>query len=280
MKHSNYFKGKVAIITGSGEGLGQAISLRLAEHRAIVICTDKDLKRAENTVRIIKSKIKNSTSHAFQLDVSDTGQITDTIAEINLEFGKIDYLFNNAGITIGGEIRDLNVDHWRKIIDVNLLGLITCSTEVFRLMSNVRQGHIVNITSISGLLEYTALSTPYAVSKHGAVTFSKALRLEALDFNVKVTTVCPGAIKTMIGEKMEHVNANDNAKQRAIDFIKKGISPELAAQKILAEIMRNKKFIIFPTAFKNYYFATKIFRFLEKNMTLKMIRDFRKNDRL
>ena len=280
MKKPKCFKDKITLVTGGGNGLGQLLCLKLAEYEAIVICSDKDIESAKNTVRLINSQTPNIKSLAIQLDVTDDVQVTSVVSSINSKFGKIDYLFNNAGITMGGEIRDLNINHWKKVIDVNLFGLITCSTKVFRIMSKVKQGHIINVTSISGLLDYTALSTPYAVSKHGAVTFSKTLRLEALDFNVKVTTVCPGSIKTKIGEKMEHINANENAKQRAIDFIEKGISPKLAAQIILKGVSQNKKFIVFPAGFKNYYWLTRLFPFIEKSITLKMIRDFRINDRL
>ncbi|MFB6341961.1 SDR family NAD(P)-dependent oxidoreductase [Saccharicrinis sp. FJH62] len=173
MKFTDFYKDKIVVVTGGGSGLGQAICLNLATCDAIVICTDKDLRLAENTIEIIHSKTQDNNSRAIQLDVTNTKQIRDVITNVSKEFGRIDYMFNNAGITIGGEIRDLNINHWKKVIDVNLFGLISCATEAFKLMSKVKQGHIVNITSISGLLEYTAVSTPYSVSKHGAVSFSK-----------------------------------------------------------------------------------------------------------
>lgn len=280
MDYSKYFKGKIAFVTGGGEGLGQSLCLKLAEYNAIVICTDKDASLAENTITLIKSQTHNNSSQSFQMDVTENNQITSVLSKIYSTFGKIDYFFNNAGITIGGEIRDLTIEHWKKVIDVNLIGLLTCSSEVFRHMSKAKQGHIINITSISGLLEYTALGAPYAVSKHGAVTFSKALRLEALDFNVKVTTVCPGSIKTKIAEKMEYINSSENMRQQSIDFIEKGIAPETASQIILNGVIQNKKVIVFPTSFRIYYFLTKIFGFFERSMALKMTRNFRENNRL
>lgn len=279
MNYSIY-KGKIVIITGGGDGLGREICIALARHGAIVICTDKNIALAEKTTKIIKSQIAESNPEAIQMNVANEQEVMEVISRIKSNYGKIDYLFNNAGIIIGGEIRDLKMCHWKKVLDVNLLGFINCSKEVFKIMSDSKQGCIVNITSISGLLEYTALSTPYAVSKHAAVTFSKALALEAKDFNVKVSTVCPGVIKTSIANNMEHINSNENARKRSTEFLDKGITAALAAEKILIGVTKNKKIIIFPTAFKNYYFATKIFRFLEKGITLKIIRDFRKNDRL
>jgi len=280
MEYTKCFKDQVVLVTGSGEGLGQSLCLKLAEYQAIVICSDKNLQSAERTVKLINSQIPNNDAQAIELDVTDVEQVVSVISSLNISFGKIDYLFNNAGIAIGGEIRDLNVNHWKKVIDVNLTGLMACSSEAFRFMSKMKQGHIINITSISGLFKYTPLSTPYAVSKHGAVTFSKALQLEAQDFNVKVTTVCPGAIKTGIGKNMEFVNSNEKMRQQSIEFIEKGISPELASQEILKGVVRNKKEIVFPKGFRNYYYLTKIFRSLEKKMCLKMIRDFRENIRL
>ncbi|MCG8410449.1 MAG: SDR family oxidoreductase [Bacteroidales bacterium] len=280
MKYSNYFNEKLVIVTGAGQGLGKALCLELAKHKAIVVCTDKSLQLAKHTVDLINSEVDKNTAKAIELDVADVNQITDVFNKVKSEFGKIDYLFNNAGIAIGGEIRDLDIGDWKKVMDVNLFGLITCSTEALKHMSKSKQGHIVNISSISGLLEYTALSSPYAVSKHGAVTFSKALELEAFDFNVKVTIVCPGAIKTMIGENMKYVNANKDIGQKTKEFIDKGISAELAARKIIKGVVRNRKTMIFPAAFKSFYFITRVFKFLERNFALKMIRDFRKNDRV
>jgi NAD(P)-dependent dehydrogenase (short-subunit alcohol dehydrogenase family) len=279
MNYSDY-KDKIAIITGGGDGLGREICIALARHGAIVICTDKDIDLAEKTTKFIKSQTVENNPEAIQMDVTNEQEVKEVVSRVKSNYGKIDYLFNNAGVIVGGEIRDLKMCHWKKVIDVNLLGIINCSTEVFKIMSDYKQGHIVNITSISGLLEYTALSTPYAVSKHGAVTFSNALALEAKDFNIKVSTVCPGAIKTSIANNMEHINSNENARKRSTEFLEKGISADIAAKEILNGVIKNKKTIIFPTAFKNYYFATKIFRFLEKGITLKMIREFRKNDRL
>lgn len=274
------YKGKNAIVTGGGDGLGREICIALAKYGATVICTDKNIDLAKETTTFIKSQFKESSSVAIQMDVTNKQEVYEVIDNINLNYENIDYLFNNAGIAIGGEIRDLKMCYWKKVIDVNLLGLINCSSEVYKIMSASKQGHIINIASISGLLEYTALSTPYAVSKHGVVTFSKALALEAMDFNVKVTTVCPGVINTSIADNMEQVNSNENASKRATEFVNKGMSPALAADIVLTGVIKDKKTIIFPAAFKTYYFATKVFRFLEKRLTLKMIRNFRKNDRL
>lgn len=273
-------KNKIALVTGGGEGLGKTICQLLAQNDAQVLCSDLNIEAAEKTAAEINAGNPANVCQAVELDVSNKEQITSVVKTIHSSFGHIDYLFNNAGIMISGEIRDLQTTHWEKVINVNLMGLIHCTGEVFRIMSEAKQGHIVNITSVSGLLNYTALNTPYAVSKHGAVTFSKALRLEGEDLNVKVTTICPGAIRTQIGHNLESVNANEGIKQKSIAFIEKGISAEAAAKEVLKATLKNKKLYVFPAGMRVFLYFTKLFPFLEPLLVKKMLKDFRDNGRL
>lgn len=280
MKNLKLYTDKVALVTGGGEGLGRALCMALVMQNARVVCTDLKQELLDHTRSLIQSAVPGATIETMVLDVRDREQVVEVIDKVRFNHGRIDYLFNNAGISIAGEIRDLDSVHWRNVIGVNLFGMISMATEVYRTMLEAKQGHIVNIASISGLTEYTALTTPYGVSKHGAVTFSKHLRLEALDFGVKVTTVCPGAISTNIGENMKFINSGDGMKERSLDFIAKGIAPNQAAQIILKGVAKNKKMVIFPGSFKTYYHVTKIFPFLDKILTIRLIRLFRDQYRL
>ena len=277
---TNQFKDKVAVVTGGGSGLGKAICCELAKNGAQVICSDINLELAENTLKQIELANYPGDTFAHFLDVSDAKNITNFFLAISQKFGKVDFLFNNAGIAIGGEIRDLEQQHWRKVFEVNLFGFINCANEAYKMMIKEKKGYIINITSIAALTKYTALSTPYAVSKTGALAYSRALQLEASGLGVKVLSVCPGAIKTEMGENMEHINANDKAHQQSKDFIAKGISPKLAASIILKSIVKDKKEIIFPKAFKLYYNLTSVLKFIEKQMAIKMTTEFRAMIRL
>lgn len=281
MKNIQIYKNKVALITGCGQGIGRALSIKLAQCGAIVICTDRNKKFAQDTVNEINDSIEgNFKAVARELDVTSSKQLAALMIWLIDSFKRIDFLFNNAGVNLGGEIRDLSEHHWRDVLDINLFGHIQCATQAYKQMITQKMGHIVNVTSISGILDYTPLSSPYSVSKHGAVAFSKALELEAKDFNIKVTTICPGSVKTSIGENMVHINANDNAKKNAIDFINKGISSNEAAKIILKGVAKGKNMLIFPASFKSYYWLTRIFKSIEIVLALKMIRSFRKTSRL
>ena len=279
MELKNTFNGKVALVTGGGDGLGKALCLKLSEYGARVICTDKNLDSALNVINLIRTRYGEEIAEARMLDVTNLEVLKDLVEDLYFTYEKIDYLFNNAGITIGGEIRDLKLEHWRDVISINLFGLISCSSLVFKRMCVAHDGHIVNIASISGLTAYTALGTAYAVSKHGVVTFSRSLRLEALDFNVRVTTVCPGPISTSIGRNWKHVNSNDRFREHTVDFIRRGISPEIASQLILEGTARNKSLVIFPLKYNLYYQISRMFRFWERRRVLKSIRYFRSNYR-
>ena len=197
MKNIKTYKNKVALITGSGQGIGRALSIKLAQFGAVVICSDRNIKYAQDTVnKIYDSNIGNFKAVARELDVTNTKQLSALMNWLIGSYKRIDYLFNNAGVNLGGEIRDFSEHHWRDVLDINLFGHIQCATQAYKQMITQKMGHIVNVTSISGILDYTPLSSPYSVSKHGAVAFSKALELEAKDFNIKVTTICPGSVKT------------------------------------------------------------------------------------
>ena len=277
---THHFKDKVAVITGGGSGLGQALSFELVKNGANVICSDINLELAKNTVNQIEKANYLGNACAYFLDVCDSENIINFFSAVSKKFGRIDFLFNNAGIAIGGEIRDLEQHHWRKVLDVNLYGFINCANEAYKRMIKEKKGHIINITSIAAITKYTALSTPYSVSKTGALAYSRALQLEASELGVKVLSVCPGSIKTEIGENMEHINSNNKAQQQSKDFIAKGISPNLAAIAILKAIAKDKDEIIFPIAFKLYYKMIRVLNFIEKQMAIKMITEFRTNIRL
>ncbi|MCT4646701.1 MAG: SDR family oxidoreductase [Carboxylicivirga sp.] len=279
IKLLKHFRGKVALVTGAGSGLGRAICIQLASYNARVICTDIDIESAKETIQLIKIKQPAVKAEAFQLDVTNTNQISVVLSKIISKYNIIDFLFNNAGIVVGGEIRDLKMSHWRKVADINLFGFIDCATKTFNHMIERKHGHIVNITSVSGLIEYAAVNATYAVSKHGAVTFSRTLQLEGLDFNIKVTTVCPGTISTEIAHNMEYVNGNDNWRKKAVEFIGNGIESVKAAQIILNHTAKNSKLVILPNSFKLFIKILNWLPVFGKNMALKHIRDFRNNDR-
>ena len=274
------FKDKIALVTGAGSGLGRALSIKLAEYHSKVICTDINLEAAKETARIIKKNQFEATIDVCQMDVSDTEQIKNTLSTIICKHKQIDFLFNNAGTMIVGEIRDMEIEHYNRVLQVNLHGMINCALPVFKTMCERKNGHIINIASIAGLLPVMALNSPYLVSKHAAVAFSQALKMEGKQLGVKVTTVCPGFVATNIVEGVEYLNCKTDVKKKGAETISKGIPPNTAAILILKSVVNNKNRLIFPKGFKLYYKLVKLFPAIDKAMSRKFLRDFRNNDRL
>ena len=181
-------KGAVAIVTGGGSGIGRALSIELARRGAIVHVTDVNGAGAEETAM----GIGGTATHAA-LDVRDAAAVQRFCDGV----GRVDYMFNNAGIGVGGEVQDLSLALWDRIIDVNIRGVVHGVHAVYPGMIARGSGHIVNTASMAGLAP-APLLTPYATSKHAVVGLSVSLRMEAAIYGVKVSVLCPSAIETPI----------------------------------------------------------------------------------
>ena len=181
-------KGATAIVTGGGSGIGRALSLELAKRGAIVHVTDVNGASAEETAK----QIGGSAKHAA-LDVRDGAAVQRFCDAV----GRVDYMFNNAGIAVGGEVQDLSLAHWDRIIDINIRGVVHGIHAVYPGMIARGSGHIINTASLAGLLP-TPLGTPYGMTKHAVVGLSVSLRAEAAAYGVRVSALCPGVIETPI----------------------------------------------------------------------------------
>jgi NAD(P)-dependent dehydrogenase (short-subunit alcohol dehydrogenase family) len=185
-------------------------------------------------------------ARAVHLDVSQEESVQNLIDETTSEYGRLDYIFNNAGIGISGEVRDLNLEHWRRVIDVNLMGVIYGTTIAYELMVRQGFGHIVNTASLAGLIGYPT-NTPYATTKFAVIGLSNSLRVEAAGLGVKVSVVCPGYVDTGIYDATSMVNISQADKQRLIAAIPfKLMDVKKAALAILRGVERNRGIIIFP----------------------------------
>jgi len=181
-------KGAVAIVTGGGSGIGRALSIELAKRGAVVHVTDVNGASAEKTAKDIGA----SATHAA-LDVRDGAAVQRFCDGV----GRVDYMFNNAGIGVGGEVQDLLLAHWDRIIDVNIRGVVNGVQAVYPGMVARGSGHIINTASMAGLAP-APLLTPYAMTKHAVVGLSVSLRMEAAAYGVRVSALCPSAIETPI----------------------------------------------------------------------------------
>jgi NAD(P)-dependent dehydrogenase (short-subunit alcohol dehydrogenase family) len=168
--YNNYYRDKVVLVTGGGSGIGRGLCEGLAGCGAIVTCTDINLKNIEETVRLIGK----DTVIARKLDVTQQADFEETIAGIVKEHGRIDLIFNNAGIGISGELRDLSIEHWKKVMDINFYGVLYGSQAAYLQMLKQGFGQIVNTASLAGLIDVIPLVGPYSVSKHAVLNYQGA----------------------------------------------------------------------------------------------------------
>ncbi len=240
------FGNKVAIVTGGGMGLGQALCEELARRGALVVIADiNDDAAAQVACRIADSGGK---ARAVQVDVSKQADVARLIGATVSEFGRLDYIFNNAAIFIGGDARDLSIEQWDRVLGVNLLGVIYGTIDAYRVMVKQGYGHIVNVSSATGLIPQPG-NSPYFTCKHGIVGLSLSMRFEGADLGVKVSVICPGDMKTSVYENLVVMNVpHDEVVRvsRRSHFPVRQLSAEDAARAILRGVSRNQALIVFP----------------------------------
>jgi NAD(P)-dependent dehydrogenase (short-subunit alcohol dehydrogenase family) len=233
------FTDKVAIVTGGGSGIGEAMCRELAHRGARVIVADINSDGAKRVAEAIEASGGRAQAHT--VDVSKEGDVKRLVDETAATHGSLDYMFNNAGIAIGGDARDLTLDQWRKVLDVNLYGVLYGALAAYQIMVSQGSGHIVNTSSASGLLPQP-INAPYCTAKHGLVGFSRALRLEAADLGVNVSVVFPGYVQTAIYQNTVVVNLPEEATRPPV----RPLPAAKAAQVILDGVARNQAAILFP----------------------------------
>ncbi|ORA34534.1 SDR family oxidoreductase [Mycobacterium aquaticum] len=187
------FVGKHAIVTGAGSGIGAALSRALADRGAKVVCADIDGSAAESVAAA-------TGGVAVKLDVTDAVAVQRTVDDVLDRAGRLDFMFNNAGIFWGGDTEKLSLQQWNSIIDVNLRGVVHGIAAAYPVMIAQKAGHIINTASLAGLTAAGQLSS-YVATKHAVVGLSLSLRAEAAAHGIGVLAVCPGAVETPILDK-------------------------------------------------------------------------------
>lgn len=189
------FAGKHAIVTGGGSGIGAALCRALDLAGAHVLCTDIDERAAGDVVSTLGPRAR-----AARLDVTDSAAVQSTVDDVVARSGRLDLLFNNAGIVWGGDTELLTLDQWNAIIDINIRGVVHGVAAAYPQMLRQGHGHIVNTASMAGLTAAGQV-TSYVATKHAVVGMSMALRSEAVPRGVGVLVVCPAAVETPILDK-------------------------------------------------------------------------------
>jgi 3-oxoacyl-[acyl-carrier protein] reductase len=184
---------KVAVVTGAGRGIGKAIALRLAGEGATIAACGRTPANVEGTAGEIVKLGGKAT--AFAVDVANSAQVTETCEKILKEFGRVDVLVNNAGITRDQLLLRMTDDEWDAVLDTNLKGAFCFTRTLSRAMLKQRSGRIINITSIIGLTGNAGQSN-YAASKAGLIGFTKSVARELASRGITANAVAPGFIVT------------------------------------------------------------------------------------
>ncbi len=181
---------RIAIVTGAGQGLGEAIARRLAQEGAHVVLLDINLENAQQVTASIEAE-SDRRALAIQADVTDEEQVVAAVERTVQEFGRLDIMVSNAGILFSGEITDFPADKWRKVIEVNVTGYFLCAKAAARVMQEQKSGVIIQINSKSGK-KGSFKNSAYATSKFAGLGLTQSLALELASHNVRVNAVCPG----------------------------------------------------------------------------------------
>ena len=187
--------GKLALITGSGRGIGLELARGLASAGSTILLNDIDEKRLEEAVAMLKKD--GFTSHGVSFDVRDEKMIDEKVSFIEKEIGKIDILINNAGIQIRAPLEEFNSDDWRRLIDINLTGAFIVAKAVVQGMIKRRAGKIINICSIQSELARPTIA-PYTASKGGIRNLTKGMATDWGKYNIQVNGIAPGYFKTQM----------------------------------------------------------------------------------
>jgi NAD(P)-dependent dehydrogenase (short-subunit alcohol dehydrogenase family) len=190
---------RVAIVTGGASGIGRALSAALVARGDRVVLADLDGAAAEDVAERLRAG-GPGTATAAAVDVRDAGAVTALVTGTAERHGRLDLLFNNAGLGIGGPAEELSPAHWDRTLDVNLRGVLHGVQAAYPLMLRQGHGHIVNTASLAGLLPMPG-SAPYATTKWAVVGLSLSLRAEGAARGVRVSVVCPGGVDTPILDK-------------------------------------------------------------------------------
>ena len=183
--------GQVALVTGGSRGIGKAICERLASDGARVAVVARDAARAEDVAK----QLPGDGHKGYACDVSDSAAIDALVKQVEADFGSLDIVVNNAGVTADNLLVRIDDDAWNKVIDTNLKGAFNLTRAAARGMMRRRKGRIINITSVVGLTGNKGQAN-YSASKAGLIGLTKAVAKELASRNVLVNAVAPGFIET------------------------------------------------------------------------------------
>lgn len=224
-------KGKIALVTGAGKGIGRAIALALANegvHVGLIARTESDLQSLAKDI-----EAKGVTSAIATADVSDIKSVNKAVSAIQQTLGNIDILINNAGIAKFGKFLDLETDEWEAQIKVNLFGVYYVTRAVISQMIERKTGDIINISSTAGL-KGAATTSAYSASKFALLGLTDSLMQEMRKHNIRVTALTPSTVLTDLAKSSNLINNNEE----------RVMHPEDLAELIISQLKLNRRVFV------------------------------------
>lgn len=227
------WKESTSIVTGAGSGIGRALAKAIAERGGRVTVADIDLAAAQAVAAEC-----GGAAAAVKLDVRDAAAFKRCVEDVVKQHGRLDALFNNAGIGVAGEAYEIPAEAWERIIDINIRGTLNGVAAAYPQMVQQRSGHIVNTASLAGLGPAPLLA-PYSMTKHAIVGLSHSLRIEAAAYGVRVSVLCPASVETPMLDAPPPADIQDmpwtpNVRR----FLTRLAGPPYPAGKFAAEALR------------------------------------------
>jgi NAD(P)-dependent dehydrogenase (short-subunit alcohol dehydrogenase family) len=230
---------RVAIVTGGASGIGLAISKELVKNGVYVIIVDINEKEGEKITEEINQH--SNLARFTKVDVTSFPSVRDLIIEVHEEFGRLDYIFNNAGIAMYGELHDMTIADWKEIMDINVWGVVYGTQVAYSIMKEQGFGYIVNTASAAGLGP-TPISSAYAATKHAIVGLTTSLHYEAKEFGINVTALCPTFVDTPIFDRAKSINLDKSVMKQQLDK-QKLMPPEKLAKLAIDGVHVNRPII-------------------------------------
>jgi NAD(P)-dependent dehydrogenase (short-subunit alcohol dehydrogenase family) len=269
------FKDGIAIVTGGAAGIGRGICEELGRRGAVVVVTDMN----EDGAGVVAAGIvaAGGRAEAVRVDVSREEEVRKVIDDTVETHGRLDYIFNNAGFAMRCEVQDMTFEHWRRIIDVNLMGVIYGTNAAYAQMVRQGAGHIVNMSSVSGLTGFPT-ATAYSTTKAAAVALSVSLRAEGEALGVKVSVACPGYVNTDIFDESVKVNVTEGAAEgTGVEQRAERMGVEKAINTLLAGVEKNRQIIVFPFKARLMWWVNRLCPALLRSIARRVVGDFRKH---
>ena len=282
------FSGKTILVTGGASGIGRDLAAQLSAGGAHVTVADINETGVHATIELLASAARNAGGSltGVVLDVSDAQAVQTAVDRLVATCGRIDLMFNNAGVSLGGPTHEMSATHFDHVINVNIRGVVNGVAAAYPHMVRQGNGHIVNTASMAGLVG-PPMTVAYSMTKHAVVGLSTTLRPEARLHGVRVSVLCPGAVDTPILDSAPPPDLPARAtppltgREFLALFRATPIAPEEFARRALRAVQRNRAIIIVPEFNRALWYASRLSpsltQFIGNRMARRVVRRIKEN---